>query len=248
MASLRKILNKGLLHLRLELKRLPPKASPLASAHDILWCTEIPLFKNYHVGCGSILAKGFLNIDDAPWGNKLDFREHYVYKVEELPDTFILKYDLSLGIPAKHNSLDKIYHSHFLEHLTRDQGLVFLKDCFSSLKDGGVMRFALPDFRLWCRNYVNENLEFFDWYKTNFLAEDEFHFHTPSQIFTGMLYNHGHQMAYDFESISLLLNKIGFRDVRVCSWGTSKQFDGLELLEADDSKRKHESLVIECCK
>lgn len=248
MASLRKILNKGLSHFRLELKRLPPKTSSFAPAHEVLWHDDNPFFKNYHVGCGSILAQGFLNIDDAPLGNNFDYKEHYVYEFKELPNTFILKYDLSFGIPARHNSLLKIYHSHFLEHLTREQGLKFLKDCFSSLENDGVMRFALPDFRLWCSNYINRNLNFFNWYQNNFLPEDEYHFHTPSQVFTGMLYNHGHQMAYDYESIFFLLDRIGFRDIKIQNWGLSEQFEGLDFLEAQDSKRKDESLVIECRK
>ena len=132
--------------------------------------------------------------------------------------------------------------------MTREQGLKFLKDCFSSLENDGVMRFALPDFRLWCSNYIDRNLSFFNWYQNNFLPEDEYHFHTPSQVFTGMLYNHGHQMAYDYESIFFLLDRIGFRDIKIQNWGLSEQFEGLDFLEAQDSKRKDESLVIECRK
>jgi predicted SAM-dependent methyltransferase len=248
MASLRKLLNKSLSRFRLELKRLPPKISPHSSAHNVLWNSDIPLFRNYHVGCGSILAKGFLNIDDVPLDQKYDFKENYFYEVKEFPGAFILKYDLSRGIPAHHNSLDRIYHSHFLEHLTRDQGVKFLKDCFYSLADGGIMRFALPDFRLWCTNYISGNNSFFDWYHKNYLPKDEFHFHTPAQIFTGMLYNHGHQMAYDYESIALLLEKIGFRDIGLAVWGNSSYFEGLDLLESQNSQRKLESLVIECHK
>jgi predicted SAM-dependent methyltransferase len=248
MTSLRKLLNKGLSRFRLELKRLPPKISPHTSAHDVLWNSDVPLFKNYHVGCGSILAKGFLNIDDVPLDLKYDFKENYFYEVKEFPGAFILKYDLSHGIPAHHGSLQRIYHSHFLEHLTRDQGVKFLKDCYYSLEDGGTMRFALPDFRLWCENYIKGQGDFFSWYRTNYLPDDEYHFHTHAQIFTGMLYNHGHQMAYDFESISLLLTKVGFRDINLGVWGDSMFFEELELLEAQDSQRKLESLVIECRK
>jgi predicted SAM-dependent methyltransferase len=248
MASLRRLLNKGLSKLRLELRRLPPKALPHASAYDALWNSDNALFKKYHVGCGSILARGFLNIDDAPWGNKLDFQEHYLYEVNEAPGAFILRYDLSRGIPARYNSLQRIYHSHFLEHLTRDQGIKFLKDCFYTLEDGGIMRFALPDFRLWCTNYVAGNCNFFDWYRNNYLPTDEFHFHTSAQIFTGMLYNHGHQMAYDYESISFLLLKIGFKDISIGSWGSSEYFQELGFLEPQESQRRHESLIIECRK
>lgn len=248
MASLRKILNKGLSSFRLELKRLPPKILPHASAHEVLWDSDVTLFKKYHVGCGSILAKGFLNIDDVPLENAYDFKEHYLYQVKEIPDAFILKYDLSRGIPAHSRSLQRIYHSHFLEHLTRDQGVKFLKDCFHSLAEGGVMRFALPDFRLWCENYVNSKNDFFSWYRKSYLPDDEYHFNSNAQIFTGMLYNHGHQMAYDFETVSSLLAKIGFKEINLGVWGESTFFEELELLEGQDSKRKIESLIIECQK
>ncbi len=110
------------------------------------------------------------------------------------------------------------------------------------------MRFAVPDFQLWCTNYINNNKEFFSWYKGNYLPDDEYHFHTSAQIFTGMLYNHGHQMAYDYESIFSILSKIGFNNIELGRWGNSSYFENLEVLEAPDSQRKIESLIIECHK
>lgn len=246
--SLRKLLNKGLSHFRLELRRLPHKIKPSEDAQELFSGKNTQSFVKYHIGCGSILAKGFLNIDDAPLGNQYDFREHNIYEAKEMPGAFILKHDLSKGIPARNDFLQRIYHSHFFEHLSRDQGVQFLKDCYRSLEVGGIMRFALPDFRLWCTNYVNGKGAFFDWYRNNFLPEHEFHYHTHAQIFTGMLYNHGHQMAYDFESLSSLLTKIGFKDIAIGQWGSSLYFDELDSLESSNSERRIESLIIECRK
>ena len=161
MASIRKILNKYLSQVRLEIIRLPKKISPHGSAHTSIWNNKTPMFKKYHIGCGSILAEGFLNIDDSPLGNEYAFKEHEIYEAKEVPGAFVLKYDLFRGIPAHQNSLDRIYHSHCLEHLNRDQGIKFLKDCFYSLEKNGVMRFAIPHFQLWCTNYINNNKEFF---------------------------------------------------------------------------------------
>ncbi len=248
MASIRKILNKYLSQIRLEIRRLPKKISPNRSAHATIWNNKSPIFKKYHIGCGSILAKGFLNIDDSPMGSQYEFQEHKIYEAREMPGAFILKYDLSYGIPAHQSSLDRIYHSHFLEHLNRDQGIKFLKDCFYVLEENGIMRFAIPDFRLWCTNYINNNKEFFSWYKSNYLPDNEYHFHTSAQIFTGMLYNHGHQMAYDYESIYAILSKIGFKKIELGHWGNSHHFENLESLEAPGSQRKIESLIIECHK
>lgn len=246
--SLRKLLNRALSHFRLEIKRLPPKISPQSSAHEAIWNIDAPLFKSYNIGCGSVLAPGYLNVDDAPLQNKYDFSRQYVYESDEIPGAIIFKYDLSNGIPAKPNSLSRIYHSHFLEHLTREEGLTFLKDCYYSLEINGVMRFAVPDFRLWCKNYLDRDLDFFSWYRKNYLNENSDYFHTNAQVFTGMLYNHGHKMAYDFESLSFLLSKVGFDDIQICRWGQSLFFDGLGHLEDVNSQRKLESLIIECHK
>jgi predicted SAM-dependent methyltransferase len=246
--SLRKIINKVLRHTRLELKRLPPKITPTYNIHDSIWIAETANFKNYHIGCGSILAKGYLNIDDAPMGGRYQFHEHKIYEAKEMSGAYILKHDLSQGLPAHAGSLNKIYHSHFLEHLSRTQGLTFIKDCFRTLSEGGAMRFAIPNFRLWCENYINRNDHFFSWYRKNFLPVDEYHFHTHSQIFTGMLFNHGHQMAYDFESLSFILDKVGFKNITLAEWGVSSFFEELQVLESHDSERRHESLILECFK
>lgn len=246
--SLRKLLNRVLSHFRLEIKKLPYKISPKSSAHEVVWNIDPANFKSYNIGCGSVLASGFLNIDDIPLANKYDFHQHYIYEAKEIPGAFILKYDLSNGIPAQPNSLNRVYHSHFLEHLTRDQGLKFLKDCYYSLDFNGVMRFAVPDFRLWCQNFINGDSDFFSWYRSNYLINGSDYFHTDAQVFTGMLYNHGHQMAYDFESLFFLLEKIGFTDIKIAVWGQSLFFEDLELLENLQNQRKVESLIIECRK
>lgn len=48
------------------------------------------------------------------------------------------------------NSVDVIYTSHFLEHLTFARGLELLKDCYHALRPSGLIRVVLPDTeRLW---------------------------------------------------------------------------------------------------
>ena len=85
--------------------------------------------------------------------------------------SYALAHDLRNGVPAANSSLQTIYHSHFLEHLTNDEGASFLRDCYQCLADGGTMRFALPDFELWCKKYVSKESNFFDWYKNAYLGE-----------------------------------------------------------------------------
>ncbi|MFN5854789.1 MAG: hypothetical protein ACK456_02625 [Pseudanabaenaceae cyanobacterium] len=46
----------------------------------------------------------------------------------------------------------------------------FLYDSYHCLKEGGTMRFAVPDFALWCNNYISGKMEFFNWYREAYLS------------------------------------------------------------------------------
>jgi predicted SAM-dependent methyltransferase len=205
-------------------------------------------FKMYHLGCGAIFADGFLNIDgDFDWLSKT-LESGIPHAVVGRPSTHVLKHDLRSGIPAAANSLQIIYHSHFLEHLVDHEGLSFLSECHRCLAPGALMRFAVPDFKLWCTNYLSGKNDFFDWYRQAYLADDKVRFRTNASVFAGMLYNWGHKMAYDYESLSALLNDAGFTNVRRAEWGISGDISDILSVEGPSSQRRVESLVIECNK
>lgn len=203
-----------------------------------------------HLGCGSLIAEGFVNVDENFGPISANLKPGFFYAIQEKPDTYILKHDLRDGIPARPDSLEVIYHSHFLEHLSRQDGRSFLGQCFECLKPGGVMRLVVPDFELWCRNYVTGNDAFFQWYKNTYLGRENPLYQTNAQIFTGMIYNHGHQMAYDFATLTHLLQQAGFVNIRRCDWGCSDALPTIAKVEDSQpgfsSQRRHESLLIEC--
>ncbi len=71
-------------------------------------------------------------------------------------------------------------------------------------------------------------------------------------VFSGMLFNWGHKMAYDFQSLTKRLEHIGFTDIQSIiqsmEWGISQRVPSLMILESGDSPRRFESLIIECRK
>jgi predicted SAM-dependent methyltransferase len=204
-------------------------------------------FKRYHLGCGVILIDGFLNIDaDGPAFSN-DVEMGVPYEVGGDPPGYFLKYDLSRGIPASDNSLEVIYHSHFIEHLKDQEGRRFLEECHRCLDPLGVMRIALPDFRLWATNYLANKQEFFAWYRKVYLGDDAQRYNTNASVFAGMLYNYGHSMAYDFETLSALLRNVGFKNVVERQWGVSERIADIASMEGF-SERQFESLVVECSK
>ena len=53
---------------------------------------------------------------------------------------YFYNYDLSQGLPGADNSLDVIYHCHFLEHLSYVNAIKLLRQARFRLKPGGIMR------------------------------------------------------------------------------------------------------------
>jgi predicted SAM-dependent methyltransferase len=202
-------------------------------------------FSRMHLGCGTIIADDFINVDCAFSELKEALDEGCLYSIDGKPNTFILKHDLKNGIPSEPKSLDVIYHSHFLEHLSREESLIFLKNCEQNLKPGGHMRVVVPDLELWCQNYIGRKLEFFDWYKSAYLGKDNPMYKTTASIFTGMLYNWGHKMAYDFEALESLLKDCGFTNIRKSTWGHSSKIPDIDKIE-NSNPREFESLLVEC--
>jgi len=66
----------------------------------------------------------------------------------------VLKCDLRNGIPFEDQSFDVVYHSHVLEHYTREDGKRFVKECWRVLTPGGVLRVVVPDLEEVTRCYL----------------------------------------------------------------------------------------------
>src|SRR5262245_46493744 len=69
-------------------------------------------------------------------------------------DPAIIAWDLRKGIPFPDQAFDFVYHSHFLEHLSKECAPSFLKECHRVLKPGGTLRVVVPDLRYWTEQYM----------------------------------------------------------------------------------------------
>lgn len=101
-----------------------------------------------NLGCGSHTHSDWTNVDI----------------VEQGPG--ILKHDVSRGIPFPDLTFDVVYCSHLLEHLRRDDGTFFIRECHRVLKPAGILRIAVPDLEAICRAYLS---------KLEAALRDEFH-------------------------------------------------------------------------
>lgn len=96
----------------------------------------MPKLNYLNLGCGSHYIKGWINIDLVSHSN------------------FVLQHDLTKGIPLDDDTCAVVYHSHLLEHLSREEANFFLKECFRVLKPRGIIRIAVPDLEQLARQYL----------------------------------------------------------------------------------------------
>ena len=206
------------------------------------WSNLSNVFKKYNLGCGTKLYNDFLNV-----GYWSQFDSGVVYKdLAGTTNTYMFNHDLRNGVPADSNSLDLVYHSHMLEHLSYQDGIQFIRECFRVLKPGGTMRILVPDLELWINAYKNNNTFFFDQYRRSGGIDPDIYV-TKAAVFMGMLHNHEHKCGYDFESLKWLLEFIGFEEI-IRTLYASGTVDNLEELEPMDPLKIMESLCIECKK
>lgn len=66
----------------------------------------------------------------------------------------VIAHNLIKGIPFENNSFDLVYHSHVLEHFSKEEGEKLISECFRVLKQGGVLRISVPDLEKIARNYL----------------------------------------------------------------------------------------------
>ena len=156
----------------------------------------------------------------------------------------LLAHDLSKGIPFKSNSVDVVYNSHVLEHLDRSVARGFLKEILRVLKPGGICRIVVPDFEFLCRSYVQHvddcrrNPQEADRHEDlveavleqsvrRFAAASRGKAGLPrllDNIVLGDARRRGetHQWMYDRISLPNILKAVGFSDVSVETWTSSR--------------------------
>jgi predicted SAM-dependent methyltransferase len=93
--------------------------------------------KLLNLGCGQQIHRDWTNIDF------LSDNEN------------IISFNLLNGIPFGENEFDVVYHSHLLEHFSKNQDQNFLKECYRVLKVGGVIRIAIPDLEQIIKEYLH---------------------------------------------------------------------------------------------
>jgi predicted SAM-dependent methyltransferase len=157
--------------------------------------------KRLHIGAGRESISGWINIDNqglAGVDQVLDVRQ---------------------GLPFA--NVASIYAEHFLEHLSLDEGLAFLRECRRVLQSGGALRLSTPNL---------------DWvilthYRGAAQAEDDAKLDCIrlNRAFHGW----GHQFLYNRAMLAAALRSAGFASTAFRTYGESErpELRGLERHE-----------------
>jgi len=173
-----------------------------------------------HLGCGDKKIKGYINID---------IRE------DVNPD---LVDDIAKLNNVNNNSVDVIYACHVLEHFGRHEYKKVLKRWFEVLKNGGILRIAVPDFEK-VVEYYNDNKDL-----TKLMGF----------LYGGQNYEQNfHYCTWDFNSLQNSLKSLGFSEVYRYDWRKTDHSDMDDFSQAyiphmDKENGRLMSLNIECVK
>ncbi len=164
-------------------------------------------------------------------------------KFKALPDNVVL-WDLRRGIPSADNSVDVVYHSHYLEHIDREYVPALLREVHRVLKPGGIHRIVVPDLEILGREYVrsldacarqqaqvaSHDARVAELYRWTVLREAPGSGQQPrlrrwlENRLLGDARARGqtHQWMYDQYNLEALLEECGFTACRKLAWNSSE--------------------------
>lgn len=194
-----------------------------------------------NIGCGEWRCDGWIGIDSSnayPYKNKKELG-------------FDVDWNVLGGLPLKDNSVKYVFISHFLEHLTYNESVKLLKECYRVMEKGGVIRLAVPDLDLFIKKFIEKDDGFFKQWE---IAGGDWLGNTTDtflmNFYSGPGWNNTcHKYAYNFENIFFRLTNCGFRNIEKSDYMKSKYHEfNNKFLDSFNSKVPIFSLYVEAIK
>ncbi len=213
--------------------------------------------KNYvQFGAGAEAIQGWINFDSSPTlliqktpilGILLRKRLNCIF------DKAIRYGDIVRGLPLKGSSVDVLFCSHVLEHLSYSDISTAMSNSFYYLKSGGLFRIIVPDLQKYIENYLKlkdqcrrdnctSSEQAASWFiEATGLGEQGSRSGLKHRIYHAFS-NSRHQWMYDRESLEHLLARHGFVDIKEFSKGDSSD----SLLTAPERDHMFVSHGVSC--
>jgi predicted SAM-dependent methyltransferase len=183
-----------------------------------------------HLGCGPDVRPGWINIDINLQAN------------DTVDNSDFFNYDLRLGIPLPDDSCSLIYSSHFFEHLKNSYGFRLFQECRRVLRRGGRLRLALPNYRRFFQQYLNNDRSAWSLLPVAEIFPDFEEATLPfgDMVDWGIFQWGEHVTFYDEDRTIRILRAVGFPEACV-----SEYIEGIDL---PDEVRRQCSFYIEAAR
>jgi SAM-dependent methyltransferase len=209
-----------------------------------------------NVGCGATPTRGWLNLDGSltvrlarvpgliPAAHRLGLvTKQQLAFTRVVQEAGIRPANAARRLPLSNSSVEVLYTSHMVEHLTRVEARRFLAEAFRVLRPGGFIRVAVPNLGLYVARYL-DSTDADAFIEGTLLGIDAPRgpLQRVKSLLTG---SNGHMWMYDEASALRLLSSGGFVDGEALRAGQTTIPDPGAL---DLHERDAESLYVEARK
>ena len=152
--------------------------------------------------------------------------------------------DIVKGLPIPDESVELLYCSHVLEHLSLEELHSVLMNCYRHLQAGGIFRLVVPDLEVMAKNYIQSNNPeaAHEFMRITYLGKEHRQRNLVSFL-KDWLAGNNHLWMYDYNSLSMELSRAGFQNIRRAKFDDS----GIDMFkDVEDAERWTLELGIQC--
>jgi SAM-dependent methyltransferase len=178
-------------------------------------------------GCGHSAPDGWLNYD-ASFTLRVErfpFAGRFVRKNAQRFPVNVTFGDIVKGIPVPDASVDGVYASHVLEHLSRASMVVALRNTFRILRPNGIFRLIVPDLEARARRYLADLDGMRSDANDRLLRSSYLGIEADPKGLLGLaseiLGRNKHLWMWDYPAMEAALKAVGFSSIRRCEMGDS---------------------------
>jgi predicted SAM-dependent methyltransferase len=179
-----------------------------------------------NVGSSSSALDGWVNVDLLPD-----------------PEGRCLVMDAAKPWPLTPGSTAFVNSEHFIEHLSDEEARAYLREAYSVLRPGGVIRTSTPDLQGISQSMLQRDRRDLEIHRSHGYTAA-----THGEMVNNYVYGSGHRRLYDEQTLVLLLAEAGFVEPRRCSYGESEH-EALKGIDRHDPEGlEHFVLCVEAVK
>ncbi len=178
-----------------------------------------------HYGCGFDAPDGWINYDASPTllFEKIPLLGHFYTKNKRRFPRNVLWGDIVRGLPHKKESVQGIFCSHILEHLSLEDCREAIRKTHEYLIPGGIFRLVVPDLEHAIQQYLKDPTpEASDHFMRNTMLGTVSRGNFVRRMMVFVLGNSKHQWMWDEKALKEELKAAGFQKIRRASYGDSE--------------------------